>query len=82
MKMNEYLSQVTDQIRCQKVHKAVRAELQAHLEDQAEAYESEGMSADEAMEKAVLEMGDPVETGVSRMCRRRASPSGETFFAA
>ena len=35
MKMNEYLSQVTDQIRCQKVHKAVRAELQAHLEDQA-----------------------------------------------
>ena len=51
MKMNEYLSQVTDQIRCQKVHKAVRAELQAHLEDQAEAYESEGMSADEAMEK-------------------------------
>ena len=59
MKMNEYLSQVTDQIRCQKVHKAVRAELQAHLEDQAEAYESEGMSADEAMEKAVLEMGDP-----------------------
>ena len=65
MKMNEYLSQVTDQIRCQKVHKAVRAELQAHLEDQAEAYESEGMSADEAMEKAVLEMGDPVETGVS-----------------
>ena len=65
MKMNEYLSQVTDQIRCQKVHKAVRAELQAHLEDQAEAYETEGMSADEAMEKAVLEMGDPVETGVS-----------------
>ena len=65
MKMNEYLSQVTDQIRCQKVHKAVRAELQAHLEDQAEAYESEGLSADEAMEKAVLEMGDPVETGVS-----------------
>ena len=65
MKMNEYLSQVTDQIRCQKVHKAVRAELKAHLEDQAEAYESEGMSADEAMEKAVLEMGDPVETGVS-----------------
>ena len=35
MKMNEYLSQVTDQIRCQKVHKAVRAELQAQLEDQA-----------------------------------------------
>lgn len=57
MKMNEYLSQVTDQIRCQKVHKAVRAELKAHLEDQAEAYESEGMSADEAMEKAVLENG-------------------------
>ena len=54
MKMNEYLSQVTDQIRCQKVHKAVRAELQAHLEDQAEAYESEGLSADEAMEKAVM----------------------------
>ena len=58
MKMNEYLSQVTDQIRCQKVHKAVRAELQAHLEDQAEAYESEGMSADEAMENYAGNLGD------------------------
>ena len=80
MKMNEYLSQVTDQIRCQKVHKAVRAELQAHLEDQAEAYESEGLSADEAMEKAVLEMGDPVETGVSLDRIHRPHMEWSTLF--
>lgn len=65
MRMEEYLNTVTEQIRCKKARPLVSEELKAHILDQAEAYEADGMFGDEAMEKAVREMGDPVETGVS-----------------
>ncbi len=65
MRMDEYLNTVTEQIRCTKARELVTEELRDHILDQAEAYESEGMFEEEAMEKAVRDMGDPVETGVS-----------------
>ena len=65
MRMEEYLSTVTEQIRCVKARELVIGELRDHILDQAEAYEAEGMFEEEAMEKAVRDMGDPVETGVS-----------------
>lgn len=65
MRMEEYLSVVTEQIRCTKARELVVGELRDHILDQAEAYEAEGMFGEEAMEKAVRDMGDPVETGVS-----------------
>lgn len=65
MKMDEYLNTVTEQIRCKKARNLVSDELRGHILDQAEAYEADGMFEEEAMEKAVREMGDPVETGVS-----------------
>ena len=43
----------------------VEEELREHIRDQAEAYEAEGMFEEEALEKAVRDMGDPVETGVA-----------------
>lgn len=65
MKLDEYLTTVTEQIRCQKARKMVSDELRDHILDQAESYEAEGMFEEDALEKAVREMGDPVETGVS-----------------
>lgn len=65
MKLEEYVSIVTEQVRCVKVREMIGEELRDHILDQAEAYEAEGMFEEEAMEKAVREMGDPVETGVS-----------------
>lgn len=65
MRMEEYLCTVTEQIRCTRVREQISGELRDHILDQAEAYEAEGMFEDEAMEKAVRDMGDPVETGVS-----------------
>ncbi len=65
MKLEEYLATVTDQIRCKKAHALVSEELRDHVMDQAKAYEAEGMFEDDALEKAVQEMGDPVETGVA-----------------
>lgn len=63
MKAEEYLKTLTDQIRCKMAREAVRDELLCHIEDQKAAFISEGMEQDEAEEAAVLEMGDPLETG-------------------
>lgn len=65
MKMEEYLRTVTEQIRCKKARELVSGELKDHILEQADAYEADGMFEEEALEKAVREMGDPVETGVS-----------------
>lgn len=64
MKKSEFITAVLEQIRCKKVHEILGKELEAHIDDCAEAFADEGFSPEEAEEKAVLTMGDPVETGV------------------
>ena len=64
MTLEEYLQLVTDQIRCKKARPDVKTELENHILDQMESYKNEGMEEQEAMEQAILEMGDPVEVGV------------------
>lgn len=75
MKLEEYLTSVTEQIRCVKARDMVSEELKGHILDQAEAYEADGMCREEALVRAVRDMGDPVETGVSldRVHRPRVS---------
>ena len=65
MRLDEYLDTVSEQIRYIKIRSTVVKELENHILDQAEAYEACGAFPEEAMERAVREMGDPVETGVS-----------------
>ena len=65
MKIDEYLRIVTEQVRCSRMHDSIAEELEDHILDQAEAFEAEGNSKEKAMELAILEMGDPVETGVA-----------------
>ncbi|MCM1124446.1 MAG: FtsW/RodA/SpoVE family cell cycle protein [Eubacterium sp.] len=62
--MEEFIRNVTEQIRCVKVREVIAQELSDHIEDQAAAYEAAGDSYDEAVRKAVREMGDPVSVGV------------------
>lgn len=64
MNREEYLKMVTEQMRCEKARKMVADEIGGHIDDQAEAFTFMGMPSDQAMEKAVEEMGDPVEAGV------------------
>lgn len=64
MKKSDYINTALEQVRCRTVHKALAKELEAHIEDCAEAFVNEGFPPDEAEEKAVLTMGDPVETGI------------------
>lgn len=65
MKLEEYLTVVSQQIRCAKIRQSVTDELRDHILDQAEAYEEMGAFPEEALERAVREMGDPIDTGVS-----------------
>lgn len=65
MRMDEYLRTVTEQVRCSKIHDSIAEELKDHILDQAEAFEEEGTDHEQALELAVREMGDPVETGVA-----------------
>lgn len=63
MELSEYLTRVTEQIRCKKARPMIEEELKGHILEQAEAYEREGMTQKEAMEEAVRQMGDPAEAG-------------------
>lgn len=63
MDLHEYLDQVTGQMRCKKARDMVARELENHIEDQAETYEKSGLSKEEAVTRAVEQMGDPIEVG-------------------
>ena len=65
MDKKEYLQTVAEHIRCVKARDAVKMELEHHIEDQKEAFMMDGMKEEEASRKAVEEMGDPVETGIT-----------------
>ena len=59
MTREEYLSAVEEQIRCKKVRPMVRRELEDHIQDQRDAYISEGKIGREAEKLAVCQMGIP-----------------------
>ena len=52
MKKEEYLEILTEQIRCKMARGAVAEEMRWHIEDQTEAFLSEGMERKEAEEAA------------------------------
>lgn len=62
--MEEFIRTLTEQMRCVRARDGVARELSDHISDQAATYEQTGMARDEAVARAVREMGDPVEIGV------------------
>lgn len=62
--MEEYIRKITEQMRCVRAREYVAKELTDHILDQAEAYEERGTGHEEAIVRAVREMGDPVEIGM------------------
>lgn len=61
---DSFLNEVTDQIAYKPIRAFIRQELEEHLVDRIEDYESQGISSAEAQKKAVQEMGDAVQIGV------------------
>lgn len=69
--MEEFIKTLTEQIRCVRARDSVAHEISDHILDQAQAYEESGISHEQALEKAVREMGDPLEIGVALDCIHR-----------
>ena len=61
MSKNQYMEILLEQIRSKKAREIVSKEIGAHIDDQAEVYQSKGMNKTEAERRAVWEMGDPVK---------------------
>lgn len=59
----DFIAKTLEQIRWKKAHESIRKELTDHIEDQKSAFLAMNMEENEAEEKAVLEMGDPVDVG-------------------
>lgn len=64
MTEESYIRDVVEQIRCVRARDGIAKELSDHIEDQTAAYEEKGVTHEEAVRRAVQEMGDPVEVGV------------------
>ena len=62
-KIKDYLTQVCEQIRWKKAHGIVSKEIEDHIIDQKNDYVSKGIDPELAIDKAILEMGDPIQIG-------------------
>ena len=73
-KIRDYVQQVCEQIRWKKAHSIVSKEIEDHIIDQKYEYETNGLDEDLAIEKAILEMGDPIEVGTDLDSIYRPNP--------
>ena len=60
---DDFITKTLEQIRWKKAHDSVRKELSDHIEDQKNAFLDMNMDENEAEERAVQEMGDPMDVG-------------------
>ena len=72
----KYLEALIAQIREKRAREQVYHEVKGHLDDQKAAYVADGMTDEEAEEKAVADMGDPLEAGTALICSTGQSPRG------
>lgn len=62
-KIKDYLNKLCQQIRWKKSHEIISEEIEDHIIDQKETFMSQGMDEETATDKAILEMGDPIQVG-------------------
>jgi len=62
-KCTEYIRQVCQQVANKEVHDTIALELECHLAEKIGDYQAVGYSEEEPIEKAIVEMGDPVTIG-------------------
>lgn len=61
--IDRYIESVCNQIHWKKVHPIISKELKNHIIDQKDAFINQGLTEDIALDKAILEMGNPIEVG-------------------
>ncbi|NMA70189.1 MAG: hypothetical protein GX958_12360 [Desulfitobacterium sp.] len=72
--VRDYIEKICNQIRWKKIRPVIAKELKNHIDDQIQSYVSSGMEFDEATEKALIEMGDPLEIGLAFDRTHRPQP--------
>ena len=65
MEYEEYMASLTEQIHDKRAKQLVEKEIANHIEEQAEMYEADGIEYGTAIQEAVRQMGNPVETGTA-----------------
>ena len=65
-KIEEVLEEVNEQIRYKPMRAAIDEELKGHIEDKTELYKEYGLEEEEAVARAVRDMGDAVEIGIQK----------------
>src|SRR4051794_6810941 len=63
MKKEKFLTEVSRSIRSKEARKFVELELTNHLKQTTEALKKQGLNDEEAEQKAVLRMGNPIQLG-------------------
>jgi cell division protein FtsW (lipid II flippase) len=61
--ISEFLQQVCSQTKYKKIYSDISKELQGHIQDIMDGYIENGMSEEEAVQRAVQQMGSPIEIG-------------------
>jgi len=73
-KIQEYINNVCSQIKFRAVHKEIRLELEAHLEELIEEYIDSGFSENEGISKAIAQMGNADAVGQQLNVIHRPKP--------
>lgn len=69
--VKSFIQDVTEQIQYRPIRSEIKEELLSHIEDRVDEYENEGESRDNAIKTTVLQMGEPVNIGMSLNSVRR-----------
>lgn len=82
MTSKQYIKELTKQINNPVIRREIAVEYMAHIDDQTEAYLQEGMSAKEAEEKAIEQMGSPEPAGknMNKIYRKKVDWNMMLFF--
>lgn len=78
--IKQYSNTVGDQIRWKKARNMVAQEIENHIYDQRDTYILNGENENEAVSKAILQMGDPVSIGLELDKAHRPKPQGLMLF--
>ncbi len=62
--IDSFLGEVDEQIACKLCHEDINQELRGHIEDKAEDYRKYGLSEEEAVTRAIRDMGQPDVIGM------------------
>ena len=62
-KIKNYSNSVCEQIRWKKAHEVIGEEIENHIIDQKDGFIKKGLDEETSIDKAILEMGDPIAVG-------------------